>query len=189
MSKYLVILQCTSKKQDKPCPAHEMYSKSARFRKFYPLAKQVPQGDVVIYSAKYGLIPDTQVIEPYNVTLELGVPDLNNKFSPEEKAAFKENALRAETAVIPLLKRQLAELKVIEYDKIFCVFSKRYKDVLLKVIKQYNEERIGKIDTCIDSSKFVWLQENCGGYFKIPEVVSERLGKIANVLSRPLVVS
>lgn len=64
----IALISCTSSKKDYTCRASEMYSPSPRFSLAYTYAKQV--ADVVyIISAKYGLLPKDQVIEPYNETL------------------------------------------------------------------------------------------------------------------------
>ncbi|NLF43226.1 MAG: hypothetical protein GX587_11065 [Bacteroidales bacterium] len=64
----VALISCTNKKMDKPCKASEMYLPSPRFKLAYEYAKK--NSDVVcIISAKYGLIDENQLIDPYNETL------------------------------------------------------------------------------------------------------------------------
>ena len=49
---------------DKPCKAYEMYLPSSRFKLAYEYAKK--NSEVVwIISAKYGLIDENQITDPY----------------------------------------------------------------------------------------------------------------------------
>ncbi|MEN6383460.1 MAG: DUF6884 domain-containing protein [Rectinema sp.] len=50
------------------CPARELYSESPWFREAYCYAKLVADR-IFILSAKYGLVPENMIIEPYNETL------------------------------------------------------------------------------------------------------------------------
>ena len=64
----VALIQCTSSKKSYKCRASELYSESPRFRLAYELAKLVAD-KILILSAKYGLIPEDMIIEPYNETL------------------------------------------------------------------------------------------------------------------------
>jgi len=67
MGKKIVLVSCVSKKDDKPQPAADLYQ-SHWFKKASAYAKQI--GDEwYILSAKHGLIDPTEVIAPYDVTL------------------------------------------------------------------------------------------------------------------------
>jgi len=64
----IALISCTSKKKGYKCKAAELYSESARFVLAYEYAKKTCD-EVYILSAKYGLISEYEVIEPYNETL------------------------------------------------------------------------------------------------------------------------
>ena len=64
----IALISCTSKKKRYKCKAAELYSESARFVLAYEYAKETCD-EVYILSAKYGLISEYEVIEPYNETL------------------------------------------------------------------------------------------------------------------------
>ena len=65
----IAILGCKRQKQDYACSADEMYSKAPTY---VAQQKWVSQAydDYYIFSSKYGIIHHTQVIEPYDITLE-----------------------------------------------------------------------------------------------------------------------
>ena len=65
----IAILGCKRQKQDYKCPADEMYEKAFTYRAQRDFVK-VAYDDYYIFSSKYGIIHHTQVIEPYDVTLE-----------------------------------------------------------------------------------------------------------------------
>lgn len=65
----IALISCTSSKKAHKCPAKELYSESSWFRLAYTFAKLVAD-KIFILSAKYGLVPEDQVIEPYNETLK-----------------------------------------------------------------------------------------------------------------------
>ena len=65
----IALISCTSRKKAYKCPARDLYSESPRFRLAYALAKLVAD-NIFILSAKYGLVPEHMIIEPYNETLK-----------------------------------------------------------------------------------------------------------------------
>ncbi len=65
----IALISCTSRKKAYKCPARDLYSESPRFRLAYALAKLVAD-KIFILSAKYGLVPEDMIIEPYNETLK-----------------------------------------------------------------------------------------------------------------------
>lgn len=65
----IALISCTSRKKAYKCPARDLYSESPRFRSAYALAKLVAD-KIFILSAKYGLVPEEMIIEPYNETLK-----------------------------------------------------------------------------------------------------------------------
>lgn len=62
------LLSCTSSKKSYSCTAAEMYSESPRFRLAYEYAK-LTCDKIFVLSAKYGLLLEEEIIEPYNETL------------------------------------------------------------------------------------------------------------------------
>ena len=65
----IAIISCTSSKKSYTCKASELYSESPRFRLAYEYAKLVSD-KIFVLSAKYGLVPEDRVIEPYNETMK-----------------------------------------------------------------------------------------------------------------------
>ncbi|WP_413299667.1 DUF6884 domain-containing protein [Bacillus sp. 1P10SD] len=68
MSKFALI-SCTKLKKDYPCPAKEMYLESQLFKKAVSYIEKQEYNDWFILSAKYGLVDQETVIEPYDLTL------------------------------------------------------------------------------------------------------------------------
>lgn len=65
----IALISCTSKKKQYKCTASELYSESPRFALSHKYAKKSCD-KVYILSAKYGLISEDEIIEPYNETLK-----------------------------------------------------------------------------------------------------------------------
>ena len=65
----IAIIGCKKQKQDYECSADEMYSKAFTYTSQRDFIKQA-YDDYYIFSSKYGIIHHTQVIEPYNITLQ-----------------------------------------------------------------------------------------------------------------------
>ena len=66
--KNVVLISCTSKKKPYRCMAKELYDASDLFIASYSWAKR--KGcEAYILSAKYGLLKEDEIIEPYNETL------------------------------------------------------------------------------------------------------------------------
>ena len=63
----VAFIGCTKRKKGYPCPAYEMYSMSALFRKAYAYCND-HYDRVYILSAKYGLVEPKAIIEPYDIT-------------------------------------------------------------------------------------------------------------------------
>lgn len=71
--KKVYLISCTSKKQEFKCIAEEMYSKSLLFRLSLSYALNRvddKNSQIFVLSAKYGLLPLSKIIEPYNMTLK-----------------------------------------------------------------------------------------------------------------------
>lgn len=62
------LVSCSKQKLDHACPARELYSKSALFRKALAYAR-AHYDQVFILSAKYGLVHPDQELEPYDQSL------------------------------------------------------------------------------------------------------------------------
>lgn len=75
----IAILSCTKAKQNYPCPAKELYSKSIYFQKAYRYAK-ASCDKIYILSPKYNLVEEDQLLEPYEMSLK--------DMTLEEKAAW-----------------------------------------------------------------------------------------------------
>jgi len=65
----IALISCTSNKKTYKCQAKELYSESPRFRLAYDFAKLVAD-KIFILSAKYSLVHENMIIEPYNETLK-----------------------------------------------------------------------------------------------------------------------
>ena len=81
----IAILSCTKSKQNYPCPAKELYSKSAYFQKAYRYAK-ANCDKIYILSPKYELVEEDQLLEPYEKSLK--------DFTAKEKAEWSERIFR-----------------------------------------------------------------------------------------------
>lgn len=64
----VVLISCVSKKRLVTSMAKEMYI-SPLFKGAYAYAKKLNADKIFILSAKYGLLEETDIIEPYNETL------------------------------------------------------------------------------------------------------------------------
>jgi len=73
----IVLISCAKKKQSNPSFAKDMYT-SDLFKKAYQYAKKLGADRIFILSAKYGLLEEKELIEPYNETLN-GKPKIERK--------------------------------------------------------------------------------------------------------------
>ena len=64
----IVLISCVSMKNNYPCKAREMYV-SPLFKGAYSYAQKLNADKIFILSAKYGLLEEDTLIEPYNETL------------------------------------------------------------------------------------------------------------------------
>ena len=64
----IALISCSKAKKNEPCPAHELYSPSDLFSLSYQYAKQNAD-KIYILSAKYGLVAEDRILEPYDQTL------------------------------------------------------------------------------------------------------------------------
>lgn len=64
----IALISCSKLKADRPCPARELYAPSQLFSLSYQYARRNAD-KVYILSAKYGLLAESDVIAPYDLTL------------------------------------------------------------------------------------------------------------------------
>ncbi|MGN8895591.1 DUF6884 domain-containing protein [Flavonifractor sp. HCP28S3_F3] len=64
----IALISCSKLKTDRPCPARELYAPSRLFSLSYQYARRNAD-KVYILSAKYGLVEESDVIAPYDLTL------------------------------------------------------------------------------------------------------------------------
>ena len=114
MGKKVVLVSCVSKKDNKPCPAEDLYL-SSWFKKASAYAKQI--GDAwYILSAEHGLLSPSRMINPYDVTLNTMksperkswarkvVEQLKPIFSPGDEVIFLAGTKYRENLIAPLEK-------------------------------------------------------------------------------------
>lgn len=65
----IIFLSCTKKKRNYKCEAQEMYQESQWFRGGWRYAHSLNPDKIYILSAKYGLLEEDDIIEPYEKTL------------------------------------------------------------------------------------------------------------------------
>ena len=65
----IALIACSKLKQDYPCQAQEMYLPSTLFNKASQYIKKQNYDQWFILSAKYGLLELTEIISPYEKTL------------------------------------------------------------------------------------------------------------------------
>ncbi|MFJ8264773.1 DUF6884 domain-containing protein [Peribacillus asahii] len=65
----IALVSCIKLKANYPCSAREMYQESTLFKKAIRYIDQQNYDDWYVLSAKYGLLRQQDVIEPYDLTL------------------------------------------------------------------------------------------------------------------------
>lgn len=98
----VAITNCKAMKQDYTCSVDEMYSKSYVYRAQKEFFNKT-YDKYLIFSAKYGLILPTKIIEPYDLALEakIGRVNVNNALTNQEK---KELFTKVESQLIKLFE-------------------------------------------------------------------------------------
>ena len=81
----VALISCVKTKAGKPCQARDLYQ-GQWFPKAYAYAKKQNVDKILILSAKYHVLEETDVIEPYDLTL--------NKMSTAEKRTWAEEVLK-----------------------------------------------------------------------------------------------
>lgn len=89
----VALVACSKLKLEHPCPAVELYSRSALFKKASEYAS-ANYGNWYILSAKYGLIYPNDLIEPYDVSL--------NKMKKAEREIWAQNVIEVIKQKIPI---------------------------------------------------------------------------------------
>ncbi|MBT2616128.1 MULTISPECIES: DUF6884 domain-containing protein [unclassified Bacillus (in: firmicutes)] len=65
----IALVSCTKLKANYPCSTREMYQESTLFKKAVKFIEQKNYDEWYVLSAKYGLLKQHDVIEPYDLTL------------------------------------------------------------------------------------------------------------------------
>ena len=114
----VVLISCVAKKRESKAMAKDMYI-SPLFQGAYRYAKKLNPDKIFILSAKYGLLEETDIIEPYNETL-------NTK---------KQNEIRqwSDKIISELEKR--TDLRE---DQFVFLAGEKYRKYLLDKIKHYS---------------------------------------------------
>lgn len=120
----IALISCTSSKKSYTCKASELYSESPRFRLAYQFAEIVAD-KIFILSAKYGLVPEDRVIEPYNESLK-------NK-NTEQRREWSVNVLS-----------ELNRVTDLEQDDYIVLAGEIYIENLLPHFKNYRRPLKGK---------------------------------------------
>lgn len=117
----IFLISCVSKKEKNKTEAKNLYI-SELFKKSYNYAKKIGGGKekIFILSAKYGIIKDTDVIEPYNITL--------NDFTEKQR---KEWARKVYYKLIELIKPE---------DEIVFLAGENYIKYLRMILKNKKSE-------------------------------------------------
>jgi cytoplasmic iron level regulating protein YaaA (DUF328/UPF0246 family) len=115
MSKRIVLISCVSKKLSSSAKAEDLYI-STLFKLNLKFAKKLKPDSIFILSAKYGLLPLENVIEPYEKTL-------NNMRSTEIKEWAK------------MVLSQLKEVCSVEDTEFIFLAGEKYRKYLLPHMK------------------------------------------------------
>ena len=113
----VVLISCVSKKLNLKSIAKELYV-SPLFKYNLTYAYSLNPDKIFILSAKYGLVSLDEEIEPYNKTL--------NKMNKEERKEWANKVLS-----------QLKEKVDLDNDEIIFLAGKKYREYLIKGIKNY----------------------------------------------------
>ena len=112
----IAFVSCTKIKANYPCSAREMYQKSSLFSKAIKYIEQNNYDDWFVLSAKYGLLRQQDVIEPYDLTL-------NNMKVSERKEWSK------------LVLKQIENLQL-DISQIDFYAGAKYREYLIPVLEQ-----------------------------------------------------
>lgn len=113
----IALISCSSKKKPYKCAASEIYSESPRFRLTYELAK-LTCDKVYILSARYGLLEESTIVEPYNETLK--------EKGAQERRAWAEKVLC-----------ELRGVTDLENDEFIILAGETYREFIINSLKNY----------------------------------------------------
>ena len=113
----IALIACCASKNSCACKAKEMYI-SPLFKGSYAYAKKLGAEKIFILSAKYGLLDENKVIEPYNETLL-------NKSKPQ-LIAWADNVYS-----------ELAKVADVENDKFIILAGAVYRKYLIPYLCNY----------------------------------------------------
>ncbi|MBT2736207.1 DUF6884 domain-containing protein [Bacillus sp. ISL-7] len=82
----IALVSCTKLKANYPCTSREMYQESTLFKKAVKFIEQRDYDEWYVLSAKYGLLRQRDVIDPYDLTL--------NNMKAAERKTWSEIVLR-----------------------------------------------------------------------------------------------
>ena len=113
----IALISCTSRKKNYSCPAGELYLESPRFRLAYAFAKLVAD-KIFILSAKFGLVAEDRIIEPYNETLK--------EKSTQERRDWADKVLK-----------ELGKVSDLEQDEFIILAGEAYREHLLPKLRHF----------------------------------------------------
>ena len=111
----VILISCGKSKQNYPCKAKDMYI-GVLFRKSLQVAEKIHPNKILILSAKYGAIPLTKEITPYNITL--------NNFNEKGKKTWARKVIK-----------QLTEAGVKKEDELIFLAGENYRKYLMEIYK------------------------------------------------------
>jgi cytoplasmic iron level regulating protein YaaA (DUF328/UPF0246 family) len=112
----IALVSCTKLKANYPCTSREMYQESTLFKKAVKFIEQRDYNEWYVLSAKYGLLRQRDVIEPYDLTL--------NNMKAAERKTWSELVLR---------QVQNMQLDITEID---FYAGEKYRQYLIPALKQ-----------------------------------------------------
>ncbi|PCH92471.1 MAG: hypothetical protein COB84_10610 [Rhodobacteraceae bacterium] len=114
----IYLLSCVKSKLSYSCPAQDMYV-SALFKKMLKYAQSKNPDYIFILSAKYGLLGLSDIIEPYEKTL--------NKMGKHDREEWAEAVLE-----------QLKDKTDVKNDKFTFLAGQKYRENLIPSITHYS---------------------------------------------------
>lgn len=117
--KKIALISCCKKKNINKCQARDMYQ-STLFKLSYLFAKMIGCDDIYVLSAKYGLLNEEEIIEPYDETL--------NRKNITERRNWADK-------VIAQLKKNL-EIDI-KNDEFIILTGKKYYEEIIPYLQKY----------------------------------------------------
>lgn len=111
----VALVSCTKLKAKHQCKTREMYQESTLFKKAIKFIEQHDYDDWYVLSAKYGLLKQHDVIEPYDLTL--------NNMKVAERKNWSEKVIK-----------QLDNLQI-NITQIDCYAGAKYREYLIPVLE------------------------------------------------------